>query len=137
MHLTQDNSLGFALTTTLNVLRKKFNSEIKKFDLSSEQFAVLKLIEKEALTPTELSNILKRDKANITRIVNSLEKKEFIQKKKINEKSFEVVITKKGLSNLQKAEKIAVDLNKKIRTILDDKEFECLIKTLNKIKNNF
>jgi len=136
MHLTKENSLGFALTTTLNILRKKFNSEIKRFNLSSEQFAILKLIENDKLTPTELANILNRDKANITRIVNSLEKKGFIKKEKINEKSFYVVITEIGLKRLLKAEEVAVELNKKIRTIVSDKEFEFLLKTLNKIKNN-
>ena len=136
MHLTKENSLGFALTTTLNILRKKFNSEIKRFNLSSEQFAILKLIENNKLTPTEIANILNRDKANITRIVNALEKKGFIKKEKINEKSFYVVITKNGLDRLSKAEEVAIRLNKKIKTIIDEKEFQFLLETLNKIKNN-
>ena len=136
MHLTKENSLGFALTTTLNILRKKFNNEIKKFNLSSEQFAILKLIENNKLTPTEIANILNRDKANITRIVNSLEKKGFIKKEKINEKSFYVVITEIGLDRVSKAEKIAIKLNKKIKTIITEKEFQFLLETLNKIKNN-
>jgi len=138
MQLSIDNSLGFALTTTLNTLRKKFNSAIREYGLSSEQFAVLKLIDEMGeLMPSKIAEILGRDRANITRIINSLEKKDFIKKEKINAKSYNIYLTSKGYGNLKKAEEVAVEFNKKIRSLVSEDDFICIIEKLSIIRDNF
>jgi len=138
MQLSIDESLGFALTTTLNTLRKKFNSAIKKYDLSSEQFGVLKLIDEIGeLMPSKIAEILGRDRANITRIISSLETKGFIKKEKINAKSYKIVLTEKGYENMKKAEKVAVEFNNKIKNLVSEEEFKCLIEKLSLIRDNF
>ncbi len=138
MQLSIDESLGFALTTTLNTLRKKFNSAIKKYDLSSEQFGVLKLIDEIGeLMPSKIAEILGRDRANITRIISSLETKDFIKKEKINAKSYKIVLTEKGYENMKKAEKVAVEFNNKIKNLVSEEEFKCLIEKLSLIRDNF
>jgi len=138
MQISIDNSLGFALTTTLNTLRKEFNNRIKKYDLSSEQFAVLKLIDELGeIMPSKIAEVLGRDRANITRIINSLEKKEFILKNKINAKSYNISLTSKGYENLKKAEKVAIEFNNRIRSLISDEDFECIIEKLSIIRDNF
>ena len=138
MQLSIDNSLGFALTTTLNTLRKKFNSAIREYGLSSEQFAVLKLIDEMGeLMPSKIAEILGRDRANITRIINSLEKKGFIKKEKINAKSYNISLTPKGYENLKKAEEVAVEFNKKMRSLVSEDDFKCIIEKLSVIRDNF
>jgi len=47
--------------------------------------------------PSKIAEVLGRDRANITRIINSLEKKEFILKNKINAKSYNISLTSKGM----------------------------------------
>ncbi|MEO1924353.1 MAG: MarR family transcriptional regulator, partial [Nautiliaceae bacterium] len=129
---------GYALTTTLNTLRKKFNSQIASYNLSSEQYAVMRLVDEMGeITPTKISELLKRDKATITRIINSLEKKGFISKKYINSKSYYLLLTPEGEINLKLADKVAVDFQNKIKSILTEEEFKCLLEKLQKIRNNF
>ncbi|NPA87179.1 MarR family winged helix-turn-helix transcriptional regulator [Caminibacter pacificus] len=138
MKISIDNSIGYALSTTLNLLRKEFNARIMHFNLSSEQYGVLKLIdEMGALTPTKISEILQRDKATITRIINSLEKKGFITKDRIDNRSFEIRMTKLGYEQFKNADEVAIDFHKKIRDIITDEEYHKLLEILNKIRKGF
>jgi DNA-binding MarR family transcriptional regulator len=138
MYLSVNESLGFALTTTLNTLRKRFNSELKNLDITSEQYAVMKLVlEFGSLMPSKIAEMLSRDRANITRIVNSLEKKGFIKKEKLNEKSYVITLTEKGKKALEGAEEIVINFNKKIKNIISDDDYRCLIEKLSLIRDNF
>jgi len=138
MEHKKDTSVGYALTVTLNVLRKNFNKKIKQYDLSSEQYGVLKLVfEAEKLTPTQIAELLKRDKATITRIIKSLEKKELIKKENINNRSFNILLTKKGIKTLKEVEKIAINYHKKIFEEVGEKEMLQMFETLKKIREIF
>ena len=138
MYLSVNESLGFALTTTLNTLRKRFNSELKSLDITSEQYAVMKLVlEFGSLMPSKIAEMLSRDRANITRIVNSLKKKGFIKKEKLNEKSYVITLTEKGKKALEGAEEIVINFNKKIKNIISDDDYRCLIEKLSLIRDNF
>ena len=134
MKYDKETSLGYALTTTLNILRKKFNSDIKKYNITSEQYGVMKLIEKEKLTPTNLANLLNRDKATITRIINSLEKKGLIKKELINKKSFFIKLNNNGKDILQKAEKVAINYHNFIIEKIGEDEIEKMLETLTNIR---
>lgn len=138
MEHKKDTSVGYALTVTLNVLRKNFNKKIKQYDISSEQYGVLKLVfETEKLTPTQIAELLKRDKATITRIIKSLEKKELIKKENINNRSFNILLTKKGIKTLKEVEKIAINYHKKIFEEVGEKEMLQMFETLKKIREIF
>ncbi len=138
MEHKKDTSVGYALTVTLNVLRKNFNKEIKQYDISSEQYGVLKLVfESEKLTPTQIAELFKRDKATITRIIKSLEKKELIKKENINNRSFNILLTKKGIKTLKEVEKIAINYHKKILEKVGEKEILQMFETLKKIREIF
>ena len=134
MKYDKETSIGYALTTTLNILRKKFNSDIKKYNITSEQYGVMKLIEKEKLTPTNIANLLNRDKATITRIINSLEKKGLVSKELINKKSFFIKLNKNGKEILQKTEKIAINYHNFIVEKIGEDEIERMLKTLANIR---
>jgi len=138
MDFNKETSIGYALTTTLNLLRKHFNKRIKKFNLSSEQYGVLKLIdEMGSLTPTQLASLLNRDKATITRIIKSLEAKEFLEKEYINSRSFVLHLTKSGKEKLDLADKIAKEYHKRIVDEVGEENLMNLLNTLSRIRNIF
>ncbi|MEO1927727.1 MAG: MarR family transcriptional regulator [Nautiliaceae bacterium] len=138
MDFNEETSIGYALTTTLNLLRKHFNKKIKKFNLSSEQYGVLKLIDEiGSLTPTQLASLLNRDKATITRIIKSLEAKEFLEKEYINSRSFVLHLTKSGKEKLVLADKIAKEYHKKIVDEVGEEHLMNLLNTLSRIRNIF
>lgn len=138
MQYNKETSVGYALTTTLNLLRKNFNREIKNYDLSSEQYGVLKLVsESEKLTPTQISELLNRDKATITRIIKSLDHKGLIQKESINNRSFYIKLTKNGREMLKKADDIAFKYHKMIMDKVGEKDIKHMLETLKKIRELF
>jgi DNA-binding MarR family transcriptional regulator len=138
MDFNINSSVGFTISTTLNILRKSFNKKIQDFNLTSEQYGILKLIDEfGAMTPTKISSLLERDKATITRIINSLEKKGLITKTKLNNKSFEIDFSSKGLEEFKKAHEVAKEFHKEIRNLLSEEEFNIMLNSLNKIKNYF
>ena len=138
MKITTQNSLGFALTTTLNTLRKHFNNSLKEFNISSEQYTVMKLLEEyKKLTPSEIAKFLRRDKANITRIVNALLKKDLIEKESVNKKSYKIKLTNKGYDILKQAEDIALEYNEKIKKLVGEDTYNFLIEKLTIIREGF
>ena len=138
MQYNKETSIGYALTTTLNLLRKHFNREIKKFDLSSEQYGVLKLIsEEKQLTPTQIAELLNRDKATITRILKSLDNKKLIKKEQINNRSFYVKLTNESEKIIKEADKIALKYHKKIIDEIGENKIKEMLSTLKKIRDLF
>jgi len=138
MQYTKETSVGYALTTTLNLLRKNFNREIKEYDLSSEQYGVLKLVsESEKLTPTQIADLLNRDKATITRIVKSLTGKKLVKKENINNRSFYIVLTNNGREMLKKADEIALKYHKMIMDGVGEENIKHMLQTLKQIRELF
>jgi DNA-binding MarR family transcriptional regulator len=138
MQYNKETSIGYALTTTLNLLRKNFNREIKIFDLSSEQYGVLKLVsEYEKLTPTQIAELLNRDKATITRIVKSLDGKKLIEKESINNRSFYIKLTENGKKMLKKADEIALKYHKIMMEKVGEDNIQQMLQTLKKIREIF
>jgi DNA-binding MarR family transcriptional regulator len=138
MQYNKETSIGYALTTTLNLLRKHFNREIKKFDLSSEQYGVLKLIsEEKQLTPTQIAELLNRDKATITRIIKSLDNKKLIKKEQINNRSFYVKLTDESKKIIKDVDKIALKYQKKIIDEIGEDKIKEMLSTLKKIRDLF
>jgi len=130
-----NTSIGYALTTTLNYLRKNFNKEIKSYNLSSEQYAVIKLVnEYGELTPTQIAELFNRDKATVTRIIKVLENKRYLIRNYIDNKSYIVKLTDIGLEVLGKVDKIAQKYHQKIVDKIGEKKLLDLIDTLNTIK---
>jgi DNA-binding MarR family transcriptional regulator len=134
MNLDIENFISLKLSNTLNSIRKTFNKSIADYDISSEQYVVLKLIKEKELTPTKIAEILNKDKAAITRFINSLEKKGFIKKEQIDKRSYKIVITQKGRDILKKIDEIAFNLRKKIDENISKEKIECLFDVLENIK---
>jgi len=138
MQFNKETSIGFALTTTLNLLRKNFNKSVRDFGLSSEQYGVLKLVsESEKLTPTQIAELLNRDKATITRIIKALSQKGFITKKNINNRSFYIELTAQGREILEKTNKIALEYHQMILEQIGEDDIKHMLNTLKKIRELF
>jgi DNA-binding MarR family transcriptional regulator len=134
MHFNIENSIALKLSNTLNSLRKAFNKEIKDFGISSEQYALLKLISVKNLTPSEIADILNKDKAAITRFIIALERKDLIKKANIDKRSYKLMLKEKGKKILNKVDKKALEFRKKIEQNIPEEKIECLFKTLEKIE---
>lgn len=122
---------------------KMFNLEMfakQKFEITPEQYVVLSMLSEETpLHQNKLCELLCKDKANMTRILSILEKKELIEKshqvenkKQVNK----INITEKGKLLRNKITPVIKDSREQyLKDITEDDMYVC-IKVLTKIHEN-
>ncbi|WP_374507465.1 MarR family winged helix-turn-helix transcriptional regulator [Flavobacterium sp.] len=91
---------------TQNVITENFNEILKPYDISSEQFNVLRILRGQKGNPANMCVIQERMLAktsNTTRLVDKLLVKDFVTRKVCpeNRRKIEVKITQKGLDLLR------------------------------------
>lgn len=126
---------------TQNVVAEKFNELLKGYDLSPEQFNVLRILRGQNGRPTNMCVIQERmiaKTSNTTRLVDKLLLKELVTREICldNRRKMEIAITQKGLDLL-------TELNPKVEQHeaffaknLTSEELEQLNILLEKFRNN-
>lgn len=113
--------------------------KINSLDITPEHFATLYFINRDnGLYQRQLSKLLLKDRPNITRIINILEKKELVYRKndKDNRKIFKLFITDKGKQELNRTIPIIKEAYSKLSSGITVKEIEIFNKVLKKIRSN-
>ncbi|MCF2875749.1 MULTISPECIES: MarR family winged helix-turn-helix transcriptional regulator [unclassified Tenacibaculum] len=136
-----DNSAGYLINMTALLLKRELNSAIKskKIDLTTEQWAILnRLNENSALTQKEVAKITFKDNANITRIVDKLEKKGLIERlaDPNDRRAWKISITKEGKNIRNQIEPLAIEVLKKATNGLTNKQVDDFNRTSNVILKN-
>jgi DNA-binding MarR family transcriptional regulator len=76
------DSIGFHLFRTTVRLKAAFARELRPFDITSEQFGVLFLLwDLDGLQQWEIAELLQKDRPNVSRILEKLEKKKLISRR--------------------------------------------------------
>lgn len=93
------------LMYTQNVISEKFNEMIKPYDLSSEQYNVLRILRGQKGAPANMGIIQERmiaKNSNTTRLIDKLLLKELVTREVCpeNRRKMEILITAKGLALL-------------------------------------
>ena len=110
-----------------------------KLDITSEQFGIIFILHyKDGLYQSQIAKLLKKDRPNITRMVNILAKKGYITKNKDekNKKIVKLFITEKGKITAEKMEPLRLEFYKNMTDGLEDKDIDTLQSLLEKIRNN-
>lgn len=109
------------------------------FEITPEQYIILAiLVENSELYQRQIAEIAYKDRPNITRLINILEKKglvkrvEDVQKRKV----FKIVITKKGVEIHQKIRPYMLELHNSAVNGITKEELESCIDTLGKMLDN-
>ncbi|PWH82325.1 MarR family transcriptional regulator [Algibacter marinivivus] len=136
-----DQSAGYLINMTALLLKREFSSAIKShnIDVTPEQWAILnRLNENSDLTQKEVAKLTFKDNANITRMVDKLEKKGLVIRHSDpnDRRSWNLSITKKGIEIRDLVEPLAVDILNKISKNISKKEMDSYNKISNKIINN-
>ena len=92
---------------TQNVVTEKFNDVIKPYDLSAEQYNVLRILRGQKGNPVNMSLIQERmiaKNSNTTRLIDKLLLKDLVTREICpnNRRKMEILITQKGLDLLTK-----------------------------------
>lgn len=108
-------------------------------DITSEQFGLLYILsQKEGLYQSQIANLLVKDRPNITRMVDILEKKGFLRRAKdeTNRRIMKLYITDEGRQKVEALEPLRHDFIKTISKDFTEDELEELFYLLKKIRTN-
>jgi len=136
-----EGSIGHYIGSAHNMIRKVFIQYLKDHGLSftPEQLVILKrLSREEGLTQNEIASYFLRDSASITRIIDSLEKKDLVIRKKIatDRRANQVCITPTGKAVLMKIFPLAKELNGRFLEGIEEEEFALFQQVISKILQN-
>lgn len=118
-------------TYTQNVIGDKFHEILKPYDISREQYNVLRILRGQKGCPANLSIIQERmlaKNSNTTRLIDKLLLKDYVTREVCpeNRRKIEVLITQKGLDILTELDPIVVEHEQLFANNLTTDELEQL-----------
>jgi DNA-binding MarR family transcriptional regulator len=131
-------SLGSLLSKANLYTRAYFNSLIKNenLNITIEQWVLLSIVSQNpGITQTEIAKIGLKDKTNVTRILDVLEKNNLTVRKsdKNNRRIYKIFLTSDGERNLIRMNSLAKKVEEAAANIFSEKELHELKKSLKKI----
>ncbi len=82
MNMCQDDPLGRLIYMTTMAIKNYLDSRLKPFGLTTEQLQILKsLIEENGIAQNKLCEAVAKSPGNVTRILDRLEKKNYIERR--------------------------------------------------------
>ena len=136
MHKLED-SLGFQVNMAANAMKNRFNTFLKPYGLTSEQYGIMKSIERNPdVTPTQLSEISFKDKTTITRMIDTLVKNNLLLRipKADDRRAYKIQWSSEGEKIMKEILPMTEDINNKIRSQFSSDELETFLKILHKLK---
>ncbi|WP_298237028.1 MarR family transcriptional regulator [uncultured Algibacter sp.] len=124
---------------TYGIINGKLNDVLKPFDVSIQQFNVLRILRGQNGNPASLSIVQERminKMSNTTRLIDKLIKKKYVEKE-INEKNkrkVNIIITSQGIDFLSKIDYLIDSTEQDIVKSLTKDETLELIRLLGKIR---
>lgn len=129
--------LGRTLKALDYYLMDKFES--KGIPLTKAQMITLRMLSRQdGIAQNNLAFITNRNKASLTRLIDTMEKKELVSRShSSNDKRVkQVFITEKGKNVIESAVPALLEVMKDVQTGLSEKEINTTIKVLKKIRKN-
>jgi DNA-binding MarR family transcriptional regulator len=125
---------------TQNVLTETFNEIRKPYDISGEQYNVLRILRGQKGNPSNMSVIQERmiaKNSNTTRLIDKLLLKNLVTRKVCpeNRRKIEILITQKGLDLLEELDPRILETEKKFANNLNQTEITQLNSLLEKYRN--
>ncbi len=127
------------IMVTQNVLGEKFNEVMKPYDLSGEQYNVLRILRGQKGNPANMCVIQERmiaKNSNTTRLIDKLLLKELVTREVCpeNRRKIEVLITSKGLQLLEELDPKVLENEKTFASNLTQTELLQLNSLLEKYR---
>ena len=126
-------------TYTQNVIGDKFHEILKPYDISREQYNVLRILRGQKGSPANMCIIQERmlsKNSNTTRLIDKLLLKDYVTREVCpnNRRKIEVLITQKGLDILKELDPIVVGHEQLFANNLTQQELELLNTLLEKYR---
>lgn len=137
-----DESLGVALYKSNMLLRNQLQKELKTFDITIEQWTILKSLYKQneihqekMYNQKELAQQCCKDKASLTRILDILEKKDLVKRENSSKdrREFLIFISTKGKNLVENIIPVVQSDAERVISIYTEEERVTLENLLNKL----
>lgn len=130
----------FQIISTGHWITDQVTKELKEFDISEPQFNVLRILKGSIGTPLTVESIQKRmiqKSSNITRIIDKLLSKGFVERKECveNRRKMDITITKNGIKQLEVLSKRVQSLHQPMMNNLNPDELKTLSNLIIKLKS--
>jgi len=138
--LLLENLSGRIFHSISSKLTKRLEKDGKKFGLTtSNQFGILLILSETPMSQKEIANKSFSDEPTTTRTLDRMIKNGLVIKNRsVEDKRKQVVqLTEKGNELLEKIFPIVLEINREIRELFNEKEFEQFMKMMHKIDLNF
>lgn len=136
MHKLED-SLGFQVNMTANAMKNRFNNFLKPYNLTSEQYVIMKSVEENPdITPTQLADITFKDKTTITRMIDTLVKNEMLLRipKRSDRRAYKIKWSTKGEASMKEILPKTENVIKKINAQFSQEDLKTFLTILNQLK---
>ncbi len=130
------NSFAFWIHRLNNLLQEQFNRQLKDYDITWPQWMLLNVLDgSEANTPAVIADHLGVDRSGITRLLDRLESKDYIEREhdKLDRRSVKLHITNKGKKFMAEINAIAYQHQEQFLTDLHLSERRGFKKELQKM----
>ncbi len=136
-----NDSLGYLIGQTNSLMRYQFNKMIKEkgFNTSVEQWGILNIVNAfPGITQSEIALKGRKDKTNITRMLDLLEKNGNIERKqtKKDRRQYNIYITDNGIKLLNDIIPISNEVNQQGSKGINKEELIKINSLLKKIQTN-
>lgn len=133
------NILGYMLNVSAKFIKRKMNREIEKYDLTTKQWAVIRLLyTKKELTQVQIADELKADRATAGNVILNLYKKKYVDRisDENDRRVYKICLTPKAQDIVKKVDVIARNVTDEALKGLKEDDIKVLYYSLNKIINN-
>ncbi|WP_372011085.1 MarR family winged helix-turn-helix transcriptional regulator [Paenibacillus chitinolyticus] len=134
-----NDSLGFLLGVAYRKISNSLSQRLKEYDITPEQWSVLyRIYEQDGLIQKDIAAKAGKDKPTTTRILDSLESKQFIRKQvgQGDRRSFHIYMTDKGRSLIAETVSIEQQTIRDAAAGLSQEQYNQLITFLRGIIDN-
>ncbi|GED30352.1 MarR family winged helix-turn-helix transcriptional regulator [Brevibacillus centrosporus] len=135
----QDESIGFLMGKTYRKIVMHVTTYLREFDLTPEQFSVLFCLSKqEGINQKELAIRTTKDQPTITRILDALAKKGFIEKKlsETDRRAYLLMLSDKGREWIELATPAEAKAISEVVDGMSEEELQILRQALIRIAEN-
>ncbi len=124
---------------TSRIIEEQIAEMLKPYDLSMQQYNVMRILRGQKGKPANLSTIQERminKMSNTTRLVDKLIAKRLAERSicEANRRKVEIIITQQGLDLLEEIDPLTTENNQKILKDLSLQDFDLLNQILDKLK---
>lgn len=122
-------------------IKKSFFDRLQKngINVTPEQYLVLDILwEKQSLSQQNIADIIEKDKNSVTKIIDSLEKKNLVNRvvDKKDRRINKIELTPDGLALEQVTTKVAIDFMNEAVNGINNQDLDNFVEVMRKLKTN-